>query len=413
MVAPAKPNPFQDPSGPSPTDRLLAARDASILNGPLPRLAPPLRLLVVDPDPKTARLLREALGAVEGKLAARRTAKPKAADVATVYGVETVAEALKALKKLAARAEPVDLVVAELDSPDGTGLELAEAIAAGKSEARLIVTSRQPSLAGSLSSFRLGALDYLPKPLDAQMLEQRIRLAAARRYLQLKDQRRLGRLKSAVRQLNQARRTVGRKVDLLCQDLVSAYTDLSRQVERVRVGEHLRRQLESAADLEQLLCHMMDWVLRELGHCNIAIFLTDDAGKSELGAYMKHTVPGEAHVTRWLAKNVIPRVGMDGYLHAGDDGAAAPGKGELKAMAGHTFLAVDCSYLAESLGTLIIFRRASKPFAPDNLALLKAAGPVFATALTNLVHDGGKDSSPEKRQRQGDDDEQEWFRRSA
>jgi DNA-binding response OmpR family regulator len=413
MVAPAKPNPFQDPSGSSSTDRLLAAREASILNGPLTRLAPPLRLLVVDPDPGTAKLLCEALGAVEAKLTARRSTRTKAADGPTVYAVGTIADAIKALKKLASRSEPIDLVIAELDGPDGTGLALAESLAATRSETRLIVTSRQPSLAGSLSSFRLGALDYLPKPLDAQGLGQRIRLAAARRYLQMKDQRRLGRLKSAVRQLNQARRTVGRKVDLLCQDLVSAYTELSRQVERVRVGQHLRRQLESAADLEQLLCHMMDWILRELGHCNIAIFLTDDEGRSELGAYMKHTISGEAAVTRWLAKNVIPRVGIDGFLHAGDDAAAALGKGELKAMAGHAFLAVDCAYLAESLGTLIIFRRSSKPFASDNLDLLKAAGAVFATALTNLVHGGGKDSSPDRKHEQADDDEQEWWRRSA
>jgi DNA-binding response OmpR family regulator len=411
MVAPAKPNPFKNPDGSSVPSTPALGREASVLNGPLARLLPPMRLLVVDPEPETASLVREAIGAAEGKLAARRPAKPAAEEGAIVYSVASLAEATKALKKLASRGHPADLVLAEAQQADGSGLAMAEAIAAMGSEARLIVMSRRPKLAEGIEAFRLGALDYLPKPLDRESVAQRVRIAMARRYLELKDQRRLRRLKSAVRQLNQARRTVGQKVDLLCQDLVGAYTQVSRQVERVRVGEHLRKLLESAGDLEQLLCHMMDWILRELGHCNIAVFLTDEAGKSELGAYMKHTIPGEAGVTRWLARHVIPRVSMDGFLMTGDAGDAL-GKGELKAMAGHTFAAVDCTYLAGSLGTLIVFRRSNKPFSADDLDLLKAAGPVFATALTNLVH-GGEDAQQNPERPAEEDDDQEWWRRSA
>jgi hypothetical protein len=128
---------------------------------------------------------------------------------------------------------------------------------------------------------------------------------------------------------------------------------------------------------------------------------------------MKHTIPGEPGVTRWLERNVIPRVSAEGFLFTGEGAAEAlGGKSELKAMAGHAFIGVDCTYLAESLGTLIIFRRSNKPFSGDDLDLLKAAGPVFATALTNLVHDGGRDASGDKQQ-QSDEDESDWWRRSA
>ncbi len=401
MVASAKPNPFKEPfENASSQERDLAVPQN------VARLIPGMRLLVVDPDPATAALVREALGASEGKLTARRPSKRSNGTL--VFAVASLAEANQALKKFESRGEQVDLIVAETEQPDGKGLAIAQTLMASRSETSLLLTSRKPSLDGSLDAFRRGALDYLPKPLDAQTLAHRLRLAAARRYLQIKDRRRLERLKSAVRQLNQARRTVGQKVDLLCQDLVGAYSDLSKQLERVRVGEHLRKLLDSAGDLEQLLCHTMDWLLRELGHCNIAIFLTDEAGKSELGAYMKHTIPGEAGVTRWLTKHIIPRIAADGFLHTGDGSTEAPGDSQIKSMLNQTFMAVDCNYLAESLGTLIVFRKSARPFSAEDLGLLKAAGPVFATALTNLVRAG---ESPE--QKQQDSDDEDWWRRSA
>ncbi len=403
MVASAKPNPFKDPSNPSSQE--LPER--------LIKLLPGMRLLVVDADPAVAAAVRKAMGAVEGKLGARRPPRRQAAQQATVFAAADLAEARQVLRKLASRAESVDLVIAESRQADGEGLSLAEALAAARSEARLILTSASPTLSESLSAFRAGALDYLPKPLTPDLLRERLRLALARRYLQVKDQRRLHRLKGAVRQLNQARRTVGQKVDLLCQDLVSAYSDLSRQFERVRVGEHLRRLLDSAADLEQMLCHMMDWLLRELGHCNIAIFLADDNGKSELGAYMKHTVAGDEAVTKWLARHIVPRAGADGWTCAGGEAGELPATGSIKALREQAVLAADCTYLAESLGTIVVFRPADKPFNPDALELLKAAGPVFATALTNLVR--GADENGRRKQEEAaddqDEDADEWWRR--
>lgn len=406
MVAPAKPSPLDH----SDDSRDLPLPDGAAVLVRLERLLPGLRLLVVDPDPATAPLVRKALAATQAKTAARRTAKctDQSAAGALVYWAANLAEASRTLRTLVARGEAIDLVIAEERQPDGRGLALSRTLAEYRSESRLLVTSFAPTLAGSLEAFRKGALDYLPKPLSAQTLAQQIRIAAARRYVQLKDQRRLTRLKGAVRQLNNARRTIGKKVDLLCQDLIGAYTDVARQMEQVRVGGHLSKLLASASDLEQMLCHMMDWLLRELGHCNIAIFLTDDEGKSELGAFMKHTIAGDERVTRWLAQHVIPRVTLEGLLDAGDTAAKPQGPADAKQMPQQALMAVDCTYLAESLGTLIVFRANDKPFSGDQFALLKAAGPVFATALTNLVRSG--EASPEKKKPR---DEDEWWRRSA
>jgi hypothetical protein len=226
--------------------------------------------------------------------------------------------------------------------------------------------------------------------------------------LESKTDRRLIRLKRAVRQLNVARRAVGRKVDLLCIDLVGAYGELSKQMEQVRVGEHLRELLASSADLEQMLCHLMDWLLRELGNCNIAIFLTDDEDRSELAAYMKYTILGDDATTRELIDRVIPRVRKCGSLSIRPEDKAVPPKSLL---AGQHVVGVDCTYLAESLGTLVVFRDEKPGFSGDAISLVNAAARVFAIVLTGLVRE--QDSQSTEATGGGDEDvgeSDEWWR---
>ena len=73
---------------------------------------------------------------------------------------------------------------------------------------------------------------------------------------------------------------VSKKVDLLCNDLIAAYGELSRQLEAVRTTEAFRGAISAIADLEQLLCHTMDWLLRQMGYANVAIWLASDEARS-------------------------------------------------------------------------------------------------------------------------------------
>ena len=66
---------------------------------------------------------------------------------------------------------------------------------------------------------------------------------------------------------------MSKKVDLLCNDLSTAYGELSKQLDTVRTQEGFRKLLGEAKDLEQMLCHAMDWLLRQVGYCNIGIWL--------------------------------------------------------------------------------------------------------------------------------------------
>ena len=145
---------------------------------------------------------------------------------------------------------------------------------------------------------REGAVDFLPKPFTADHSDRARQQSAARsRPSRPRRQRRLDKLRDAVKRLNVARRMVSKKVDLLCNDLVTAYGELSRQLDAVRTQEGFRKLLDEANDLEQMLCHAMDWLLRQIGYSNVAIWLAGDDAEYQLGAYMKYTIPGEPPLT--------------------------------------------------------------------------------------------------------------------
>ena len=174
------------------------------------------------------------------------------------------------------------------------------------------------------AALRQGAVDFIPKPFSNEMLLTRLRKAIEGQARAAKDGRKIERLRVAVRRLNEARRTISKKVDLLCNDLVSAYGELSRQLDDVRTQEGFRKYVAGAKDLEQLLCHAMDWLLRQVGYSNVAVWLAGEDGDYQLGAYMKYTVAGEPVLTDALRRVVLPLAPTDGVARLRGRGAGRP-----------------------------------------------------------------------------------------
>lgn len=330
-------------------------------------------MLIVDDEPGMLELSQDILTReVPGK----------------VFQATSIAEARRIIDR-----EPIGLMIADVHLPDGDGTSLLQHLQAVQPQAGAMIITGDATLEGSVTSFRNGAIDYLAKPFTATQFAERITRAIAYQDGVVRTEKRLVRLKSAVRKLNNARRMVSKKVDLLCNDLVTAYGDLARQFEDVRVKENFRKTVESATDLEQMLCHTMDWILRSAGYCNIAVFLAGDDTSFELGAYMKYTVQGTKSLTDALKQGIVDQVVRDEFIQWTDREAAdALSPAELDHIPNYGVMAVNSTYLGESLATIILFRDGKSPFSADDAAMLRAIAPIFAHVLTTLAKkEGGVD----------------------
>lgn len=294
--------------------------------------------------------------------------------------------------RLAIEEQAVDLLVTDMRLPDGDGLSLLSALHEARPTASAIVITGLPSLDNAINAMRQGAYDFIPKPFTNQQLMDRIAAALRRSDDERRRVARLAKLKMAVRKLNEARKMVSRKVDLLCNDLVSAYTELSRQLDVVRIQEGFRQFIAGAPDLEQLLCHSMDWLLRQLGYSNIGVFLATDGGEFQLGAYMKYTIAGELDLVDSLQKNLVRVAMRKGFVRlVGDELGKTLVPKELEYLAGQDIAAVNCTYLGETLAVIVMFRDGRTPFHDEDIAALKMVSPLFAVSLAKTVRATGGD----------------------
>jgi CheY-like chemotaxis protein len=322
-------------------------------------------VLIVEDEPEIAELIELALGR---ELSCR---------------VKTASN-LKQAKRILA-TEPIDLLVTDVRLPDGDGLVLLKALRSRQPFAQAIVITGAPSVEGVIAALRGGAADLLPKPFTAESFLERARRALYLHQRLIKSEARIESLREAVRRLNEARRTVAKKVDLLCNDLVGAYGELAGQLDQVRTQEGFRTLLAAAKDLEQLLCHAMDWMLRHLGYANIAVWLAGH-DQFQLGAYMKHTIPGDAALIEAMRRGLLRRVVKEGLIHV--DSGDAPrvlNSAELRLMPNQGILASHCTYLGESLAVVVLFREGTRPFTDADAAILKAISPIFAVSLAAAV----------------------------
>jgi two-component system response regulator RegA len=80
---------------------------------------------------------------------------------------ESVAEGLSAV-----RARPPAFAVVDLRLEDGNGLDVVEALRELRPDSRVVVLTGYGNIATAVAAVKIGAVDYLPKPADADDVEK-------------------------------------------------------------------------------------------------------------------------------------------------------------------------------------------------------------------------------------------------
>lgn len=119
-----------------------ATQDETIDNGP----GPDATLLVVDDD---AAFLRRLARAMETR----------------GFQVETAGSVMEGIAK--SKVNPPKYAVVDLRLGDGSGLQVIESIRERRDDTRIVVLTGYGNIATAVTAVKLGALDYLAKPADA------------------------------------------------------------------------------------------------------------------------------------------------------------------------------------------------------------------------------------------------------
>jgi len=327
------------------------------------------RLLLVDPDPACRKTL-EACAMQGAHLHVRHAG--------------SLAQAHAALK-----GGRYDLVLVAQRLPDGDGLSLIESIGGGKRLVQTILLADDPRADLAVGAMRCGACDMLPRPLDMEQANQRIRAALARHSRTQAPIRRVRRLRKLCRKLNQDRLDVSAQVDVLCNDLVTAYQELADQMQQMVQGSEYGALVKHELDLEAALRTTLEFIVGKAGPCNAAIFLPATMDEYSLGGYVNYDCPGDSvdmlldHMADVVAPRMTDRedvahVTSDEQMHAwiGDDAYY---------LAESQMIAFAARHEGEALAVVALFRDQAQPFDRVVLDACAGIGPLLGEALARII----------------------------
>src|SRR6185437_15663747 len=84
-----------------------------------------------------------------------------------VHTAESVAAGLRL-----ASEQPPAFAVVDLRLADGSGLEIVQSIRRSRPGARIVMLTGYGNIATAVAAVKAGAVDYLPKPVDADAVER-------------------------------------------------------------------------------------------------------------------------------------------------------------------------------------------------------------------------------------------------
>ena len=120
------------------------------------------KVLIVDDDKAFLQILAERM-------------QNRGMEVSTA---ESAAEALKMLEK-----ESYDAVLLDLMMPEMGGIEALQVMRKKQPEVQVIFVTGHPSVSKGVEAIKLGAMDFIPKPVDMAELTEKIHQAKAGRMI--------------------------------------------------------------------------------------------------------------------------------------------------------------------------------------------------------------------------------------
>lgn len=166
------------------------------------------------------------------------------------YQTATAADGEHALRLL--QTEPFDLLVTDLVMPKRDGLQLIRDGRGLDPEMEVIILTGHGNLDNAIESLRLGAFDYLQKPLDVELFVHTVERALERRHLRLANRDLIAELRGAKQRLEQQRAGELERIEQIGRALA---TNLQRE----QIVELLQQALLVNADYGCEAIALLTW----------------------------------------------------------------------------------------------------------------------------------------------------------
>ncbi len=303
---------------------------------------------------------------------------------AQITKVATIKDARKYLAQ-----QPVDLALISMQLPDGNGIDLIREINASSHITQSIILNNSDNYEMAIEALRAGATDILKTPLDFSILASRLKSAVKRQKQNLQKKNRIQKLRKLCKKLNRGKEEASEQVDVLCNDLVTAYQELASQMQQAVQSSGFSSLISDELDLEQIVRKTLEYILEQAGPTNAAIFLPSNADEYTLGGYVNYDSSSQAAdlLLEHLADVLAPRVAdHQEMIHVEDNIVMREliGQDAAYLMDSH-LIAFPCIFEDEVLAVVAIFRDAQFRYTEDFVENCDAVAPMLGEHLAKVI----------------------------
>lgn len=316
--------------------------------------------------------------------------------------------------------DAIDAMLLDGTTGDRDTLRLIREAQSMRSWVRAIVWSGSLDPSLTVEAIREGASDFLVLPADADRLEMRVEQLLERVRAARDSERRMTNLLDTCRQLTESRDEMSEQVDVLCNDLASAYRSMRDQMSDAVLVSEFKTLISQELDVEDMLRTALEYMLRRLGPTNAVVYLPEAPGRFGIGAYVNYDMTDQDPLPlyRALGETICELLQDESGLVRYEDGEAWARANQLDAdiLCDSQVIAFACRCRGETLAIMTFFR--TEPFEDSTAGMLDSLRNELGEQLGRIVriHRRGHNEWP--REEPGDngkgldfdqpDDSSEW-----
>jgi len=283
-----------------------------------------------------------------------------------------------------------DLIILDPHLENCNGLDLIGDAEKQSPWIKTLVTGTTDSYRAVVAAMRRGATDYINIKTRLAELPDRVTDALIKARLAYQREQRVDRLKRICKELNLARREISQQIDILCNDLASAYEGINEQISEVAMASEFRALIRQELDIEDLLRTTLEYMLTRTGPTNAALFLPDGADAYGLGAYVNYDCPRESisALLDQLGSAVCRQMEHENEIVRFDDAREfAQWTGlDIDFFGECEVVAFACRHSEQTMAVIVMFRNQSKPFEEELIGTIDTLREIFAEQLNNVIH---------------------------
>ena len=212
------------------------------------------------------------------------------------------------------------------------------------------------------------------------------------------DKQRYKKARLLIRKLNKLRHEQAGKIDILCNDLVSAHTDFVSQLGNLTFGMNFYESLLGPNDLAGLLNTTAQLIKGCLPNANLAVFLADCNG------FQLHLADGDnpididaTRLESYFTPEVTENICRSNKVCSLDDMFEMGLIGNLAELAKISAAAVPLGRSGTALGFILVYRSSENKLTADELKKIVAITPGLCRAIKachSSHHLGGQKVGP-------------------